>query len=305
MAVLLLAFGLSGKTVKCFGWCVVILAFCRAQAAVTATYLYRIKYLFRVNDSPIRLMYPVFALVCICCSSALADEPIKIKVVTDIWLNSTNKDGSGYYFDLLRDIYTPHGIELSIEFTPYSRALAKLKYGQVDVLLGAYKGQFKDDWYSQYPVENDVVDGLINSQLNEKWQGLKTLKGKKVVAEFGYAFGDFIGIDADYTEMRDVDAMIKMLASGRVDAILDYKINLLPKIQAMGLADRLIIKHGVFEMPVYFVFYKPPQANNFKQIFDVGMKTMVEEGRLKPLLIKHLGGQEYYPDFDDLENDKY
>ncbi len=46
-----------------------------------------------------------------------------IMVATDIWEDYTNKDGSGYYLDILRAAFPEPDFTLIIRYMPYKRAL--------------------------------------------------------------------------------------------------------------------------------------------------------------------------------------
>ncbi len=51
----------------------------------------------------------------------------EITVVTEEWEDCTNKDLSGLYFDILREVFEPEGISLNIRFEPYARSLETIK----------------------------------------------------------------------------------------------------------------------------------------------------------------------------------
>lgn len=57
-------------------------------------------------------------------------------VATDEWSSYTNKDGTGYYFDVLRAIFPAPEYELDIKIVPYARSLSMVKDGSAQVVLG-------------------------------------------------------------------------------------------------------------------------------------------------------------------------
>lgn len=169
--------------------------------------------------------------------NAFSDTKV-IRVVTDTWLNVTNKDGGGYFYDLLRAIYAPHEIKLNVQHMPYPRALVKLSNGEADLLLGAYEGTFEKDWYSLYPVGIDLIDVAMGRELHNQWQGKKSLEGKRIVAMYGYDADVFFDLKADYNEVSSVDSMVKMLMAGRADALIGYKKDFLPIKELLELDGR-------------------------------------------------------------------
>lgn len=224
--------------------------------------------------------------------STAASAPRSIKVVTDVELVAT-----GYYYNLLHSVFDPHQIALDITYMPYSRAIQQLQKGKADVLLGTYPGFFDASWYSKYPVEIDTVDALISPQLNKQWQGPQSLQGKNIGAAFGYAYDQVFKLNANYREYRNIDSMLKMLASGRIDAILDYRVNILPAKKRLNFGKQFVLKQSIFTMPIYFVFYPSEHGLHHKTIFETEMAKLITNGELKTMITKYLGHEEFYPDY--------
>ena len=217
-------------------------------------------------------------------------------MVTDEWSLYTEKDGSGYYFDLVREVFEPRGINIQIQHMPYPRAVAKVNTGEADMILGAYYGKFDKSWYSDRPVELDKVDVAVTQDFYKHWQGKSSLVGKRVAYKFGYSFNDFFSLEAEYLEVRDEYALIKMLMSGRVDAVLDYERNFRKALQEMGVEEDVVILDGVFFPPIFFAFHNSPKALEYKRIFDTEMLKLRASGKVRELLIKNVGDDVRYTD---------
>lgn len=241
----------------------------------------------------------ILVLACLVGHSAKAASAEVINVVAANWTDYTNKDGTGYLFEVLRAVYSPHDIELNIQFAPYSRSEFILKSGGADVLPGVYKDVFNVDWYSKYPVYIDIVDAAISHELNESWQGLSSLKGKRVVANTGYNYDSRLDLGAHYYEIGNIDSMIKMLAAGRVDAVLDYKIDLVPRGRSLKLDNMFVIKESLYKNFAYFVFHNPDKNNRYKEIFDKGFRRLIDTGELRAIMVKNFGDDQTYPDFSE------
>ena len=227
--------------------------------------------------------------------------PSSINIVTEIWPKFTNKDGSGYYFELLRKVYWPLGVGLNIHYMPYSRAVAELRQGKADVLLGTYDGLFPQPWRSKYPVEQDNLDAALSPELFANWQGTESLNGKRVVAGYGGLLNQFYNLNVEYLEVRSVDSMLKMLRSGRVDAVLDYKLSFLPAFERLGVEPQYI-KESVLSKPLYFIFYDSEKGKKLKAIFDLKMELMIKSGEVKQLLLEEVGEARHYPNYGFDEN---
>ena len=228
-----------------------------------------------------------------------------IKIVTDAWVNTTNRDGSGYFFDLLHKIYDPYNIELDVHFVPYGRSLVMLSNGEADVVLGVYAGEYPQLWYAKYPVGTDIVDVAISEAVANEWQGLESLKGKRVVMTFGYSTESFMSLSANYSEVRNVESMLKMLAAGRVDAVIGYKKDFIPLWQTLGQKKPLIIKEEMFRFPIFFAFHTSERVSKYKQIFETEIKKIIDSGELKKMLHQGIGNMEYYHGYDTLDTETH
>ena len=224
-----------------------------------------------------------------------AKVPREIHVVTSQWANQTNADGSGYFYELLDKIYAPKGIAIKVKVMPFSHASDALKNGQADVLLGAYANSFDPDWYSNQPVEVDIVDALLTPELYKNCETIHCLEGRRVVAASGYDFDQYLDIKMDYIEVRSVDSMVKMLMAGRVDAVLDYKQGIREVMRQLDKTRPVLLKESILEFPGYFVFYGSERGRAFKKIFDQSMEQLIANGEIKALQIKNFGHLNRYP----------
>lgn len=180
---------------------------------------------------------------------------------------------------------------------PYARTAVTLLNGEADMTLGNYKGSFKKEWYSNCPAVQDNVDIALPKKEYENWQGPQSLKGKRVVSSFGMGFNKYYTLDeVIYSEVRNHELMVKMLISGRTDAILNYRNDIKASYKLLGRDDFHIIE-GVFTQPSYFVFYDSEKALHYKAIFDEAIKKMINSGEYRKLVMKHLNDESYYPDF--------
>ena len=220
-------------------------------------------------------------------NSLLAEQ---ILVVTDEWEGYTSKDGKGYYLELLQQIYNTPADELRFLVVPYARSLAMVKAGKADIVLGIYRGEIPDKQLASYVVEQDLVDILVSSETAKEWQGMKTLEGKVVLAKIGYGFDDITDVKMKYAEISSLKGMIKMLSMGRAAGVLDYRADLEPLMQEVGLdSDGYKIISSALSSPIYFGFADNDRSQKLKQRFDQRFKEMYDSGEIKRLMERNLG----------------
>lgn len=234
------------------------------------------------------------AALCMVFFTAVATAE-KVVVVTDEWADYTNRDLSGYYFDLLREVYPEPTYLLDFRFVPYARSLSMVEGKEADIVLGIYQGDVPDVQRSKYIVERDLVDALVTPALASNWKGVESLASKKVVAKNGYDFNKLTDVSMDYSEKASLPSMVQMLAAGRVDAVMDYTADLEPLIKEYKLSDDYRIFRGVVGADVYFGFADTANGKQFQQHFDKEFKRLWDAGRVHELMKKHIGSAETLP----------
>jgi polar amino acid transport system substrate-binding protein len=219
----------------------------------------------------------------------------EINIITGEWERYTEKDGSGYYFDVLRAIYEPLGIALKIKHIPFIRGFSLLQSGDYDVFLGVNNGLFETEWYSSHPLETDQLSILIHASLEENWEGVESLKILRSAGRPGdFSYRDF-NIGKNHIEVNDSDAMIKMLVAGRIDAAIDYELSLISSLKKVAPKNNFIIKNSNFKNNLYFIFYPSEKGLSLQSIFDREMIKLRQSGKLRELMIKNLGDDNRYP----------
>lgn len=205
----------------------------------------------------------------------------EIHIATDTWEGYSNKDGTGYYLEILKEIYPPPNYTLKISYVPFKRALYMVEGGKADITVGVNRGDIDDDFIAEPIVENDKVDIIVHKQLAQKWQGLDSLKDKKIVAKIGYGFDKNIKVPIDYTEITTLLSMMRMLSIGRIDAVLDYNGDIKKLWRESGLDENYTIIKAVLTNQAYFAFARGQQ--DLKKHFEKTFQTLVQSGKILEL----------------------
>ncbi len=226
----------------------------------------------------------IFAIVCLITFSTLCHAE-DVYVVTGTWQDYAQRDGNGFYLDILKDVYLVPYYNLKIEHVPFKQSLLMLASGKADIALAVYKGDLPEKYLNKYYLIDDAVDVAVSKELAGKWHGLGTLENKRVAALIGYAFDTAIEVPIDYSEKPDLLGMMKMLRMGRIDALLDYRAELSLLWDKAGLGDNFTIIKGVIHKKVYFAFAE--NRGDLKKYFDKKILRLINSGRLNEL------GQKY------------
>lgn len=115
------------------------------------------------------LCFPIFA------------QTQQLNLVGEYIPDITNTDGTGYQFEMVRAIFEPLGYQVNIKIYPYRRALRKVASGQADMMIGMIKHNNIPVMFSHMPHETDKILAIYLNNKNVDWQGVSTLKNKKLV----------------------------------------------------------------------------------------------------------------------------
>ncbi len=216
-----------------------------------------------------------------------------ILVATDEWATFSNKDGSGYYLDIIRAVYPSPQFDVKIEFVPYARSFMLVMEGKADIVLGIYDGDVPEPQRSTYPIEIDSVDALMKKEMAQQWKGLESLSNMRVMARTDYGFGELLPKDVKYSEYHSLPSIVKMLVKGTIDAVLDYEADIEPLRKDTGLTDDFVYVRGVITKYVYLGFSK--SRLELQQRFDQEYKTLYQSGKIKEFIMQNLGSDDRLP----------
>ena len=104
----------------------------------------------------------------------------EISVCTQEWVDSTNSDMTGLYWDTFKAVFEPVGVKINVAYMPYKVSIVRVQEKTCDVALGGYLNEHSNLLYSQWPLEIEAVIAVHPSD--------KEFKGQKRV---GRRIGDF------------------------------------------------------------------------------------------------------------------
>jgi ABC-type amino acid transport substrate-binding protein len=205
------------------------------------------------------------------------DKPITVKVSSELWLEYTGPNYAGYYFDVLRAIFTEPSYQLKLEIVPYAIAVKKVNSGATDIALGVYKTD-AEGYTSDLPLELESLVAVMSKEQAQSWEGLPSLKGLRVGALKGYAFKPRLPKSSTYSEHESIASMMRMLKAKRLDVVLEYRPDVEPVLETMKLP--FVIKADLPRKNIYFAFRHDEKGLALKTYFDLEFKRLLESGRL-------------------------
>ncbi len=240
--------------------------------------------------------YLLFALPPVLAKSIrTVQKPItEIHVVCEEWSGYTNKDGTGSYWEIVKQVFEPVGIRVETQTMPWKRAKFLVREKHVDALVGDYYDPVAKDFY--YPkwhisVEDPVVAFFKKGRF-ENWdsEGISILADKRVVWIRGYDYHlHFLqGISVQKHEIASLDQGLKLVKIDRDDALLDYEISIRQEAEKlkMNIDDDYVMKVANPGNKLYVVFAKTVRSKRLLRIFDERMEKLAESGEIEAIYMK-------------------
>lgn len=221
------------------------------------------------------------------CGLGLAGEIEKITVVSPAWEGYTQEDGSGLYFELLREIYRPRGIAVKTLIVPWKRGKKMVLNGQADCMPAAYLTPNDYRWtYPAYPIDVDHIAVVFLRGRIDSRAVFGTLAGKSVVWPRGYNFQNYMDIQVNWTEIDSNQQGWEMVEKKRVDFYMD----ILPEIKSFVKEKHIDLKRfgyeTVFTIKTYVRFGNSSKAETLRHIYDERIAQLLEEKELHRLFKK-------------------
>ncbi|ALZ75483.1 transporter substrate-binding domain-containing protein [Rheinheimera sp. F8] len=220
-------------------------------------------------------------LLCLfaCISIGLPLQAKTITVAAGAWGGMSAADGSGLYFQVLREALSGTDIELKFRVTNWKRAKQMFYANRADLLLADYRSNGNRQFFPQWHIDMDPPVVAFSLQPLLKADGLQ---GKTVGWMLGYDFGQFIPVPVEGVEVSAEQFGFDMLEYGRLDAYISYDYNvpqaLRPKLKRLQLSPA---------QQLFPVFQNTFTGRQLAAEFDRGMQRLYQSGRLQQIYAEH------------------
>ncbi len=196
------------------------------------------------------------------------------------------KGYSGIYVDLIKEVSKRTGLELEFVYVPFARAVAMMKSGKADMLLGtvwtAENARFMQFIEASFPAE------FITFLLTEGTEDIRyyeDLHGLEIGVLRSARHFELFDTDADLRkfEFTSYDEGARMLEHGRIDAMI------IPDLQAFYVLQRpkANLKKSSFKAlgtPNYITISKNSSLMKRKKLVEDVFSELIEERFFERLL---------------------
>lgn len=213
-----------------------------------------------------------------------ADEPAprEIRLVSERWLDHTNRDGSGLGWDIMRVVFEPAGVKVSWRNEPYLRSIGLVQRGEADAWLGAYRGEIRGKViYPRHPYDADRITAL--GLADHPAAKLEELGNWRLAWMRGYAFEDYLPGQLKFTEIERRSGVLTMLERGHMDFYIDASTEVDELLASQPQQAERFRSHALMRLPLYAGFADTARGRALAELFDRRMVELLANGELKPI----------------------
>lgn len=245
---------------------------------------------YRLSHSLIKIILASFwVLISLSGSPAFSSEKVsEINISCEAIPFLAQEDGTGLYLDIFKAVFEPAGIKVNSTLRSYIGAVSLLRKKEVDAVAGSYSNEINGALYPKNHFDLDVVVAIFKKD-KIQWQGLESLKNRRVAWVKGYAYDAYLDFSVNKMEFNTRRDAINVLNSDKVDIMLDSETEL-KKLLDESKAD--IGKYGLekaLELKLYLAFADTEKGKQLLQIFDERFQSLIKSGEIKKIFDKWQG----------------
>ncbi|QTA92101.1 substrate-binding periplasmic protein [Desulfonema magnum] len=234
--------------------------------------------------------------------SAFGEKANNIKTIhiaTPPWEGQTNKDGTGLFFEIVRNVYEPVGIEMTYEFVPWKRAQKMINSNEADGMLCVWQkhAQEQKQLIPNYPMFVEYTAVVFKKEKIKEWKGLETIKGKKAVWLRGYDYHTMPrlkDIKLKWNETDIYEEAWAVLDRDRADVYIDALIDIDKYIRHNHVDMSPYKLEILWGENAYVAFGKTQRSKSLIEIYDKRITELFNSGELKKIYDKW--GVRFSPD---------
>lgn len=198
-----------------------------------------------------------------------------------------HEDGSGLYADIVKKIYEPLNIKVSIKIYPYNRAVQQVQSKNADAWLGSYVDEEDFALYPKYYFDEDIVTAMVKKEKFPTFDGMNSLLGKNICWLRGYDYDDFIDVDIIQHERNNRKSILLSLENDRFDIYLDAEYDIKEAIKKYNFDASKYSFYEVLSLKLYPAFRNDERGKQLRDMWDAQFEKFLKDGSLKEIYIKN------------------
>lgn len=219
---------------------------------------------------------------------AAEERPSVLHIATPSWEGQTQADGTGFFFDIIRGIYEPRGIQVTWEFANWERSMDLVKRGYADAMPSVWREDADAAGLKvpDLPLYLEYTAAVFKRKTFPGWQGIRSLQNRSVVWFKGYNYHlrkPLADISMRWMELPSESKPWRMLEADRVDVLIDATVDVDTHVEEQ-LVDMAVYRVvNLWGQKAYLAFSNTPSSLKLMALFDEGMAALLASGELEKL----------------------
>lgn len=214
-----------------------------------------------------------------------ASSITKVVGISEKWEDATAEDCKGFYWEVAKEVFALSKITLECKLAPYERSVHSVKVGKADFWVASYLDEETFALYPKHYFDADMVSALYD-KTKTTIHAPKDLENKKAVWMRGYAYNEYLDEKMNFREIDDRTGGIRMVVKGRVDVMLDAKVELDLALEKMKTQSPNLKTTTILKLPLYMGFKNNDRGKELVKIWDENMEKLHQSGKLKEIYKK-------------------
>jgi polar amino acid transport system substrate-binding protein len=197
---------------------------------------------------------------------------------------------SGIDIDLIRALEDRIGIPIEVQRHPFARCLEMIRQGQADLITGIAYTPEREEYIRYSPQSYSDVRPVfyVATGKGATVQQYEDLYGLRIGYSLNSAYFEPFNSDAELTKvgLSNEEQVLRMLAFGRVDAIIGTNPNLAYDVARLGFVHR--VEQTVYQpeprTPLYFGYPRNAGRQDLFDDIDLALGQLLEEGVVESIL---------------------
>ncbi|WP_041720298.1 substrate-binding periplasmic protein [Pseudodesulfovibrio piezophilus] len=231
-------------------------------------------------------------------STASAGEIRAVISTSPAWESFTNRDGTGLYHEILREVFNLYDVPVRHIYSKSIRSIALLESGQADVMTcsGTETPALVT---ARYPLYQSMFYVFFKKKRIGTWHGLETLWGKEILSQATYYTEKDFPVPVRIKMVIDGIQALGMILMDRSDFYVDdmilIKQSMAGTMIPFAMNDYAIEPAGT--RSYYPLFSNSDRGRTLCSMFEEGLLRLHRTGKLKPIFDRWF---REYPDYDGL-----
>ncbi|WP_164880833.1 substrate-binding periplasmic protein [Aestuariirhabdus litorea] len=226
-----------------------------------------------------------------------------LRLAADSWYpynGDPRSDHPGYMIELAREITREAGHGVDYRLLPWSRSLLEARKGNVDCVVGAFRGDAPDFLYPDQSMgREDTAFFSLAANRHLNISSVEELEGVRIAVINGYSYGDqideFVKRNRTSSQLMITSGNtplarnVRLLLAGRVELLIASPNALKATLKQMSLEDA-VVEVGRMNNPEELYIACAPgsdRAEYFVRLLSDGVKRLRASGRLQQILDRY------------------